>query len=325
MSIVKNLIRKAVFKKFAKKMLALLIVSVFLAVSGDGFLKLTNQCQTVTSVHEAQEVSKKWHNYVSINLDELFETGILEETVSKVYGITTKEEVTSNYLFAMLDDGILLVKVDYKDYQNGAFDGEHFELKGTISSITDNHKVYNDLRREFQNVIGDFPEDIFENGIGMCVFTVSTLEDSALFFVFFSIIAITLIILLLRDFIFFVNYKSSKYYKSLANLNCSMLEDAEEKVGRDYEKNKDNSIFEDDSIYVSEEFLILKDSVLFFNTNDLRKVDYVVRYNKKYTTYRVLLVFASQEMAVGFSAYGPKSMQDIVIALKTKVLNMEEV
>jgi len=128
---------------------------------------------------------------------------------------------------------------------------------------------------------------------------------------------------IVTSIISFIDYRKTKAYRSLENLNYETLEDAEEEVEYDYSENQAEHIYEDKKIFISKEFIITKVPVYFMACEDLLDVSYYTKSSELGTENFVRVEFEYLKKPKDiFISEGRDETIKIVNILRTQVLNI---
>ena len=292
-NIVAKIIRDAIIKQGAKILLPyILATTVVMFMQQDVILMLTNKCKTVNSAHEISEAFENGDNHI-------------EFTANKIVLVAySGDEV---YLCAIFPDGAVFFQTLNSKYERGDFDGENIRLKGIIRRA----KLSEDIREwtaEINSATGLFmPECVFE-------------ESPISSVIFYGVFVFILIVGILKCVFDCVFYKGTKAYKSLKYINYERPEDARDDINYDYNKNKNEHIFENKSVFVSKKFMIMKYPAAFRYTKKLNKVEELMTRGRNGKLYNIKAYFDDDEAPVNFETKNENEMKQVINILRTNVL-----
>ena len=304
-NIVAKVIRNTAVKKSIDVFAYMLGVSLVMFLDQDIFLTISNKCKPVNSVYEINQAFENGNNHVKFTALEILESGIMEEG-----------DTAAIYLCALFEDGALFFKTPKHQYRKGRFDGENIQLKGIIRKPKENENVREMFLTGAAELIGVQVTEINDELIATSIF-----EEAPYPLVY--LVSATFIVgglFILKYALNFVFYKKTKSYRSLEYLYYESLDDAEEEVNYDYGEEQDEHIFENKSIFISKNFIIMKYPAAFRNTEDLNDIDCFMKRTKYGSTHYIEAYFDDEIKPVRFQARSEYEMNQIINVLRTNVL-----
>ena len=129
------------------------------------FLWIGNhKCKEITSINEVNQLNVGVS--VKVEVDKLYETGVAETSKTIIHNLNENTEKLETeklklvYLHAILEDGLLVVRVPASKYENGDYN-KPVVIRGKLDRVSRLTDVYGKLADRYKNNNGVYPNEVF--------------------------------------------------------------------------------------------------------------------------------------------------------------------